>query len=337
MPKTAITKEQEQQVIQMYSEGESTNKIGPKIGLSPTTCVNILKRNNIARNNFLITKEEEIKIIELYKTGLTFEQIANELNINFVSCHSVLKRNNEIIRTRNEYAAGHKLYTQDDNFFETIDTEEKAYWLGFISADGNVNKPLNRISIRLAMKDRDHLAKFLKSLKSTSNVKYHTSKCRGKKHAGCHIEINSTKMAKDLNNLGITPNKTYSLKPWMGSSHLLPAYWRGYIDGDGCLSKYKNGRGILTLIGNEDVIRLFAVWADEQLRIEGTKVSKIKIKNRLKDPIKSKIPIYRVQYVCDKCDYLLNLLYSNATIYLDRKYKRALSLVYNKPEEWIKY
>jgi len=48
------------------------------------------------------------------------------------------------------------------NFFETIDTEEKAYWLGFIAADGGLASNIYRLTIGLNQKDQNHLEKLLK-------------------------------------------------------------------------------------------------------------------------------------------------------------------------------
>lgn len=41
----------------------------------------------------------------------------------------------------------------DINYFHNIDSEKKAYWLGFIVADGNISKTTNRISITLNSDD----------------------------------------------------------------------------------------------------------------------------------------------------------------------------------------
>lgn len=43
-------------------------------------------------------------------------------------------------------------------YFENIDTEEKAYWLGFLYADGYVNANEDKIELCLAEKDFHHLS-----------------------------------------------------------------------------------------------------------------------------------------------------------------------------------
>ena len=59
-------------------------------------------------------------------------------------------------------------YNFDENFFDKIDTEEKAYWLGFIYADGAIFK--RTLSIRLSTKDIHHLEKFKKILNTDAAI-----------------------------------------------------------------------------------------------------------------------------------------------------------------------
>lgn len=49
-----------------------------------------------------------------------------------------------------------------DDVFEKIDTEEKAYWLGFLFADGYVGTNDNSVGLGLAIKDIEHVKKFKK-------------------------------------------------------------------------------------------------------------------------------------------------------------------------------
>ena len=52
-------------------------------------------------------------------------------------------------------------YKINENFFKVIDTEEKAYWLGFITADGGLKSDANILKLRQSKKDTSHLEKFM--------------------------------------------------------------------------------------------------------------------------------------------------------------------------------
>lgn len=58
----------------------------------------------------------------------------------------------------------------DKRFFKTIDTEEKAYWLGFLYADGSVSKDLKAVTLELNIKDIDHIRKFKRAINSTHKI-----------------------------------------------------------------------------------------------------------------------------------------------------------------------
>ena len=51
-------------------------------------------------------------------------------------------------------------YKFQENFFEIIDTQEKAYWLGFLFADGNVYKKRNSYYIKLSVCDKEVVERF---------------------------------------------------------------------------------------------------------------------------------------------------------------------------------
>ena len=50
------------------------------------------------------------------------------------------------------------------HIFDQIDTQEKAYWLGFILADGYLNTNKHMLRIKLGDKDKHHLEKFIQAL-----------------------------------------------------------------------------------------------------------------------------------------------------------------------------
>lgn len=214
----------------------------------------------------------------------------------------------------NEYGRKHSV---NHVYFDTIDTEEKAYWLGFISADGYIyhkgEKP-SGIGIRLAEKDKDHLEKFRNSLGSTHSVtREETFTERAGFTVSYKIRLYSWQLGNALINLGLKRNKGINNNPCLlVPNELLRHYWRGLFDGDGSIGK----NGTISLYGTEGIVSGFKNYIVNKLNISNIKVGKCKT-------------IYQVQICGDRRDKVLDLLYRDSTIYLDRKYKlyKSLSLM----------
>ena len=66
---------------------------------------------------------------------------------------------------------GARKHTCNEHFFDTIDTQEKAYWLGFLFADGNVSNISNTVSISLKGDDIAHLEKFKIFINASNNIR----------------------------------------------------------------------------------------------------------------------------------------------------------------------
>lgn len=131
-------------------------------------------------------------------------------------------------------AAKHKInqWTYDENFFESIDCPEKAYWLGFIWADGYITKTKS-FGIELAIKDKEHLEKLQKDLKSNTRIKERNKESFGKENSSCILEFRNLKMVSDLQNIGLVSNKTYNLPIPKISEKYYRDFIRGFFDGDG--------------------------------------------------------------------------------------------------------
>lgn len=98
-----------------------------------------------------------------------------------------------------------KKYQVNENYFEKIDSEEKAYWLGFLYADGNVRMHKNKsgiLKLKLKQSDKKHIEKFSKCLNSNYPIKsgIEIIKNKGKEYKCYHSTINiyNTKLVKDL-------------------------------------------------------------------------------------------------------------------------------------------
>lgn len=130
----------------------------------------------------------------------------------------------------------------NDRYFECIDNGNKAYWLGFIYADGYIikNEKLSNyeLGIELNINDRKTLEDFNEEL---GDVHYIYEKHNHKSFNGyeydtdsCVIRIYSKNLVNDLINLNVLPNKTYE-KSYPICENYFFDFIRGFLDGDGCI------------------------------------------------------------------------------------------------------
>ncbi len=193
------------------------------------------------------------------------------------------------------------------DFFRKIDTEEKAYWLGFIAADGNISKDKYTCSIEIKQSDKEHLEKFSKIFNN-----YYPVLQIDKVYPSVKICIHSKQCCLDLEQYGIIPNKSLILDINFNliSEELLPHFIRGYFDGDGSIfcnvPKRKNGYN-------------YEEWG---CNFVGTKkvLSHFKRYLNLKNKITKKGNIYSLDISGTLKTYqVLTILYNNSTIFLQRK------------------
>jgi len=196
-----------------------------------------------------INQEEYIKIIEMYNNWVSVKEIAKKYNVSTKPIYTILKKNNVNIRkctdrqNKSDYCTNKK-YDFNQDYFENINTPEKAYWLGFLFADGNVYIPKiaegkskgGSVDIALKVDDDYHLYNFLNCINGNMPIKYRNIKLNDNIYKSCRLQIGSIKMATDLLNCGCIPNKSLKLEfPKFLSNDLISHFVRGYIDGDGCV------------------------------------------------------------------------------------------------------
>ena len=208
----------------------------------------------------------------------------------------------------------HKKYKLNESYFETIDTEEKAYWLGFLYADGNVfvnNDGYKQAVVTLGLKntDREHVNKFREAIQSNAVI-------RDSDHGMAILRVTSKKMTDDLIKLGCVPNKTFKItfpSEKQVPKHLQRHFIRGVFDGDGCISlvkeNNKNAYHIdFQILGTENLVNnIGKILLNEQVVSKELKITKIK-------------SIYKIRLtgVCNALK-VMDYLYNGSTIYLQRK------------------
>jgi len=237
-----------------------------------------------------LARERAEQAVRLYRSGLSLAEVGKQMGVGFSSVRRLMLRAGAQLRTDTQHQ---KTAT---NPFEVIDTEEKAYWLGFLATDGNVYG--SRIQLNLSHKDDDHLRKWCRfmGLNPETDIKVRPKK--GTKYVIHSVAFRSKAVAHSLASLGITPKKSFTVKPWCGPEHLMRHYWRGCIDGDGWICSPQVG-----FCGNLEMVEGFAaLCAGKTL------------------PHRS---IFRCVVYGAKRNWLLHYLYSGASVFLERKLRAA--------------
>ena len=150
---------------------------------------------------------------------------------------------------------------KDQNYFEKIDTEAKAYFLGLMYADGynGLHETGGHIALTLQEQDKEILEMFLKELKSNSTLNFLNLSEKNSKQSNCYeLRIHSKKICEDLTKLGCMRCKTALLQyPNLDvvPNSLINHFIRGYFDGDGCIWNGKRKEMIVSDPKHKDGFR----------------------------------------------------------------------------------
>jgi len=187
-----------------------------------------------------LNKKENDYICSQYVSGLSCAKIAKQFNVSHAYIISVLEKNN-ILRRQKQ---GNKKYSVNEHYFDVIDTEEKAYFLGFLYADGCNYTPNNHIHIPLQESDKEILEKFIKLIEYTGPLLFiNTNKKFPNKKNLYRLNICNKILSNRLTELGCIHQKSLKLKfpnDKQVPCNLIKHFIRGYFDGDGSFTLYKN-------------------------------------------------------------------------------------------------
>jgi intein-encoded DNA endonuclease-like protein len=133
-------------------------------------------------------------------------------------------------------------YKIDENYFENINSHEKAYWLGWLWSDGFIISRINRVGLRIHPKDVRILENFKKCLKTEIPIGIYYSKRKANKKRRfregvtsiAQFTFSNAKIVQDLINLGITDKKSLTVDFPLIDKEYFYSFMRGYFEGDGC-------------------------------------------------------------------------------------------------------
>lgn len=256
------------------------------------------------------------QIIELYKSGKRIKDIG----ANFGKTEGWMQRyfKREGIKARIRGHSSRK-YNLDITFFDKIDNENKAYFLGLLYADGS-NRD-GRIRLVLQEKDKEILEKLSVLIYKENRpllIKKSIYKYKGKEEIKINYELSmsSVDMAHKLTELGCMPNKSFKITfPEFLSKELRRHFIRGYFDGDGCISHGKNYSGFC-LCGNKNFLEELQKIMVEECGLSFTKFTTDK-----------KSPITKLEYHgAGNCRKIRDYLYTESNIFMKRKFDKFNTL-----------
>lgn len=266
--------------------------------------------NNIKRNF-----DNEKWLLYKYSEGFTIKQISEIANCSDQTIKSRVKKFNlndgKSLRTRK--------HSYNLNFFNKIDNEKKAYWLGFVFADGYISNKTGeyRLKIELSIKDISHLEIFKNEICSTLNIKESTHFDNRLKNPSKRVtlKIYSKEIVSQLISLGMVPGENHrNIVPTI-SEELIPHFIRGYLDGDGCITTSGRNQVEVKFSGGFNILNYISQNINN---ISSTK-------NYPFEPDNRKMFILRWGGNINSMK-IKNFLYSNSTIHLSRKYNKIKHL-----------
>lgn len=256
-------------------------------------------------------------IIDLYQGGESAMQIARKYRVSDTTVRNLLKKLGIHCRSRREANnLSFRKHYFDERFFDVIDSECKAYWLGFMVAEGNVYD--NTVAIELASKDKGHLLLFAKAIQSEGLLDYRPSK------DAYRLRLNSVSLVEALAKLGVVPHKSHIIIEPRISSGLLSHFYRGFLDGDGWISRRVSTNtwyiGFASCCGS--FLAGLQEWINNQIDRRAGSLIERKAGN-----------CWQLSYSGNNlANQVCGSLYVNATTFLERKFANWQKLSHNREQ-----
>lgn len=225
-----MNKEIEDAMVKEYLEGATAKELSVKYSYHNSTISRLMKKRGVSRGRTSFKRIQiEDKVIEDFKNNQYCEDIAKKYNVEVHTIYRILD-NAGIKRVSGYHTNCNKEY------FQKIDSANKAYLLGFITADGAIVD--RSLSIEVEEKDKEVIDFFKKEINNQAAI----TPCFYEQKHNYRVSFGSIGICKDLEKYGIVQNKSKTIShvpTELIPQEFLSYYFRGLIDGDGCI--HKNG------------------------------------------------------------------------------------------------
>lgn len=278
-------------------------------------------------NEIVFTKQQEKQIIDMYlNQNISTVKIGNQFSCSHKRISKTLEKYGV---TRNNTKCRRK-YELNEYYFDNIDTPNKAYILGFFYADGCNFIKKQTISMSLQECDKEILEKIRMELGSSKELEFLEYSKRKDMDNDYHyadmyrLLLFSSHMCEVLNDYGMIPNKSLKLEfpEWLDES-LYSHFIRGYFDGDGslCIRFNKHGwfQSFITFTSTDSFCKRVQEIIIDKVGISGGGIYEASSKNSI-------TKVLSISGI-NQDIALLNWIYKDADLYMERKYQKYLELL----------
>lgn len=222
-----------------------------------------------------------------------------------------------------------KINSYNQDFFEKIDSELKAYLLGYIVADGCItiehrkekpNSPIRRVQFQPSIDDLQVITLIRDVIAPNNKLTIIKSKRPNRKDT-IKLRLANKKIVNDLISLySIHPRKTYDKNfkfPNM-DKQFKRHFIRGFIDGDGSIGQRHFSMIVNSKLFLEDILKEFLEEITD-------------LKYYIYEENRKFTTYYSLHFSVNKKSKvdLFNYIYKDSIYKLDRKYNKALNIVLN--------
>lgn len=305
-------------VLEQIADGNSMCAIAKELGCGVSSVAAFLRKQGVKSkhsftcdpNNLLKNKLD--RVIKLYEEGHSTADIGRIVGHTGSAVWHLLKKHNKLVDKR---------YNVDETFFKQIDSEAKAYILGWIYSDGNITwkddgKIDSRMRIQIQEEDSYILEKIAQLMQYDGPL-YDVPPPKKFPHRKAQrvLCINRKVLVEQLIRLGCPPNKSLVLRfpdSDIVPDNLLHHFVRGYFDGDGSVSVRRSKYLNVGLTSTDLFLNSFREIVLDPLNISST------LHYRYKNTNSATLFVARQNDVRKFYGYM----YQDASLFLTRKRKK---------------
>lgn len=286
--------------IELCNQGKTRREIADEIGITKRTIHKYQTTLGVSAKPDYDCSERIEKYKDLCSKGYSRKEISEILQVSIYTIDHYIK----ITGIHPKRIRRPKV---NEHFFDVIDTEEKAYILGFIFADGYIDTTGRNLSIKINKKDIDILLKIKEAMDCGNEIgDFSTKNC-------VRLNVSSKYLTDVLAKYGVVKNKTKTLPFPVLPDNLYRHFFRGHCDGDGCVHK----RQVTVVIGSD---KFFLGYIEYLKSI---------FKKNISYSHYTKHNYYSVVFSRKDKD-IVDWMYKDANIYLNRKYDSYI-------QNWLNY